>query len=400
MINRFEISRKAKELGLQSSTIEKDYVLGWILIGIQHHLKIKDSWVFKGGTCLKKCFFNRYRFSEDLDFTLMDPQHVNEETLRSILKEIAQWIYEQSGIEIPENLILLEPHRSLSVQCKLSYQGPLKQRAPYPTIKLDLTADEQIVLNPERRIVFHEYSDGPDETPQILSYSYEEIFAEKLRALAERARPRDLYDVVHLYQERYRLTNIEKLLESLKGKCAFKNMPLPNIATIERHPKKLELSSEWKNMLHHQVKELLPFDYFWGCLPDVFAWIYGKEGISQGENISLGSIVADNKGEQLIEKVKKALAAGADVNDDSRNGHRPLQIALADGHTEIARLLIEHGADLYFRDRSGKTPLQVAINHGQFQIADLLIKKGVPFNRNNLNLEFDYVQHYRYTLGP
>ena len=37
MINKFEIARIAKKHGLQSSTIEKDYVLGWILIGIQNH---------------------------------------------------------------------------------------------------------------------------------------------------------------------------------------------------------------------------------------------------------------------------------------------------------------------------------------------------------------------------
>ena len=72
MINKFEIARKAKEHGLQSFTIEKDYVLGWILIGIQNHPQTRDSWVFKGGTCLKKCFFNKYRFSEDLDFTLLN----------------------------------------------------------------------------------------------------------------------------------------------------------------------------------------------------------------------------------------------------------------------------------------------------------------------------------------
>ena len=85
MINKFEIARKAKEFGLQSSTIEKDYVLGWMLIGIQNHPQTKDSWVFKGGTCLKKCFFNQYRFSEDLDFTLMDPQQMKEEVLRRIM---------------------------------------------------------------------------------------------------------------------------------------------------------------------------------------------------------------------------------------------------------------------------------------------------------------------------
>jgi len=30
------------------------------------------SWAFKGGTCLKKCYFETYRFSEDLDFTLTE----------------------------------------------------------------------------------------------------------------------------------------------------------------------------------------------------------------------------------------------------------------------------------------------------------------------------------------
>ena len=32
---------------------------------------LRESWLFKGGTCLKKCF-ETYRFSEDLDFTLTD----------------------------------------------------------------------------------------------------------------------------------------------------------------------------------------------------------------------------------------------------------------------------------------------------------------------------------------
>ncbi|MFI5334720.1 MAG: nucleotidyl transferase AbiEii/AbiGii toxin family protein [Chlamydiales bacterium] len=277
MINKFEVFRKASELGLQASTIEKDYVLGWMLMGIQSHSITKDTWVFKGGTCLKKCFFNRYRFSEDLDFTLVDPQQVSEKKLRYILTEIAEWIYEHSGIEIPKELISLDPHRSLSIQGKLSYRGPLKQPIPYPSIKLDLTANEQIVLAPERRVVFHEYSDSPNEPPRILSYSYEEIFAEKLRALAERARPRDLYDVVHLYQERHRLTDIAKLLGSLQAKCAFKKVSMPNLSTLEQHPQKSEFLSEWNNMLHHQVKDLQPLDYFWNHLPAIFAWIYGKQ---------------------------------------------------------------------------------------------------------------------------
>jgi Nucleotidyl transferase AbiEii toxin, Type IV TA system len=54
--------------------VEKDYVLGWILAGIYGHEELAESWVFKGGTCLKKCYFETYRFSEDLDFTLREEE--------------------------------------------------------------------------------------------------------------------------------------------------------------------------------------------------------------------------------------------------------------------------------------------------------------------------------------
>jgi len=101
MIDKLEVLQLAKKLGLQNSTIEKDYVLGWVLMGIQNNPKTKESWIFKGGTCLKKCFFDEYRFSEDLDFTLVDASQMNEAFLMGILKTLSEWVYEEAGIEIP-----------------------------------------------------------------------------------------------------------------------------------------------------------------------------------------------------------------------------------------------------------------------------------------------------------
>lgn len=73
MIDRAELLRLADELGLEPRVVEKDYVLGWVLAGIFRDPLLANSWVFKGGTCLKKCYFETYRFSEDLDFTIRDP---------------------------------------------------------------------------------------------------------------------------------------------------------------------------------------------------------------------------------------------------------------------------------------------------------------------------------------
>jgi predicted nucleotidyltransferase component of viral defense system len=66
MIDKREILEAASSFSLLPNVVEKDYVLGWILAGINAHEELAESWVFKGGTCLKKCYFETYRFSEDL----------------------------------------------------------------------------------------------------------------------------------------------------------------------------------------------------------------------------------------------------------------------------------------------------------------------------------------------
>ena len=76
MIDRRELLASAGNPGLLPNVVEKDYVLGWLLAGIYNHPALKDSWVFKGGTCLKKCYFETYRFPENPDFTLPDDSHL------------------------------------------------------------------------------------------------------------------------------------------------------------------------------------------------------------------------------------------------------------------------------------------------------------------------------------
>lgn len=162
MIDRREILDTATRMSLTPHVVEKDYALGWMLAGIDNHPVLRETWLFKGGTCLKKCFFETYRFSEDLDFTLTDPSHLDEGFLKTAFTEIGAWIYEQTGIEVPADKqsfdIYENPRGNLSCQGKLSYRGPVATR-DLPRIKLDLTADERVVLAPVRVSVFHPYTD-------------------------------------------------------------------------------------------------------------------------------------------------------------------------------------------------------------------------------------------------
>ena len=67
MIGRPEIQRLAREGGVDERTQERDYVLTWLLAGMANQ---DMGLVFKGGTCLRRCYIRDYRYSEDLDFTL------------------------------------------------------------------------------------------------------------------------------------------------------------------------------------------------------------------------------------------------------------------------------------------------------------------------------------------
>ena len=167
MIQRREILDTASTLGLRPQVVEKDYVLGWVLAGIYQHAALAEHWIFKGGTCLKKCYFETYRFSEDLDFTVTEPSQIQEEFLSNAFQEIAEWIYESAGIEIPQALqefqVFTNPRGTVSCQGKLSYRGPIAPRSGgLPRVKLDLTQDELLVLPPAEHVIFHDYSDAPE----------------------------------------------------------------------------------------------------------------------------------------------------------------------------------------------------------------------------------------------
>ncbi|MCD4741534.1 MAG: nucleotidyl transferase AbiEii/AbiGii toxin family protein [Desulfobacteraceae bacterium] len=270
-----EFSRK---FGLRANVVEKDYVLGWVLAGIFNHTKIAADWVFKGGTCIKKCYYETYRFSEDLDFTLTDSSLLEEKFLVNSLKGVSEWIYDASGIELPKDLIRFEIYQNnrggISAQGRIGYRGPLQPRGDLPRIKLDLTIDEIQVLEPVVRNVHHVYSDYPGDGIQIKCYCFEEVFAEKIRSLAERERPRDLYDVVLLYRYDKLRANKDIILSTLEKKCKFKNIPVPTMDTLQNRAEREELEAEWENMLAHQMASLPAFKQFWTEISQVMEWLH------------------------------------------------------------------------------------------------------------------------------
>ena len=99
MITRADIVERVTEWGLTEEVIEKDYVLGWLLWGIGTDPDLSRTWVFKGGTCLKKCYIETYRFSEDLDFTVLPGGPFRPEEVQPLIERCLVRIANESGID-------------------------------------------------------------------------------------------------------------------------------------------------------------------------------------------------------------------------------------------------------------------------------------------------------------
>ena len=277
MIRKQDILDRATEWGLRPDVVEKDYVLGWLLAALALHDEARSTWIFKGGTCIKKCYFETYRFSEDLDFSLKPGTPYSESALRAILVALTRIAGDLSGIRFPEDLVTIRQRRNQqnqpTFQGRVAYSGPLAFPG-MPRVLFDITQHEPVLEAPSQRSVFHPYPDNLPDGVQVHACSLNELIAEKTRALYERTRPRDLYDVVYLLENQPHAFGFSQAHEVLRKKCAVKNLQAASSAELLRIVQtNEELRSEWSNMLAHQLPALPDLDSILLRLPPLIQWV-------------------------------------------------------------------------------------------------------------------------------
>lgn len=235
MIPENEIRKIARINEVPITTIERDYAQNWLL-------NYLPEMVFKGGTCLRKIYFENYRFSDDLDFTLSKNLKIQE--LKDDIKDSIEKSSEKSGINFLDEFKIEEVINGYAL---VIYFRIIRTSGDPLKIKLDITKKEKekIINKPLKKLIRHSYSDKLNK--KILVYSLKEIFAEKTRSLFERTRPRDLYDVWFLKEK----IEFDKTL--FKKKCSFKKLD-PKISELIR--RKTDFINSWENSLKHQLREV------------------------------------------------------------------------------------------------------------------------------------------------
>ncbi len=238
---------------IPEAVLERDYCLAWFLAMLSQS-PLKGILAFKGGTALKRCYFDDYRFSEDLDFTLLRPMPLEE--ILHHLETLDANIHEASGIRFAFDRLDRHGHVN-SHTFYLNYDGPLPAQN---SVKVDITIEESITRPCVDRSVLRSYPEFTDvpEGRQITVYSLDEIAIEKIVALADAARtePRDLYDLWYLTSDD--TVEVLSLHNGIREKLRFRGKPFDGIqAAIGT--KEGRLRTLWAARLAQQMSRLPEF---------------------------------------------------------------------------------------------------------------------------------------------
>ena len=267
MILQKEIATIAAQKGVVKSTIDKDWALGHFIDSIFSIPELRQKLIFKGGTCLKKCYIPDYRFSEDLDFTSTDKDFI---LTGKHLDNISAFL--EQRVEMPTHIDSLKElkfkDKLTGYEAIIKFWGsdhPRNDSPPAPQrwqtkVKIEIILYELILFPVSYRDVVHSYSDKLTENAlQVPCYSIEEVLAEKIRSLIQRSytAPRDFYDIWYL-SKHFPELDYKLIADAFHKKLAFKGHSFSAVEQLINSENDKHLSTAWKNSLAHQITGELP----------------------------------------------------------------------------------------------------------------------------------------------
>ncbi|MEM2913180.1 MAG: nucleotidyl transferase AbiEii/AbiGii toxin family protein [Candidatus Bathyarchaeia archaeon] len=255
------VSEKSEVKNLE--LIEKDIILHKILRDI-YLSNTGRSYLFKGGSCLVKCYFGYYRFSVDLDFTWRNQEDWRNLGKRRLRNEFLMRISNFGFIlEKARGQFNLEFKPKLEEKRYLEFGGGGRMATfmlwrDSDLIKIQVNYVERILFKPKTMIV-KTLLDGTelrsDEEAyfkdflefyspfQLNVYDEREILCEKVRAILTRRaqKIRDLYDLFILQKHGFYAGDLKnEILEKIRASLYYKKYR----DALEKNKERLELTGE------------------------------------------------------------------------------------------------------------------------------------------------------------
>jgi hypothetical protein len=225
MISTTALKKITQQTGLTLYQQEKDYLLKLFLYN--YYNTFNDA-IFKGGTCLNYVY-GLPRFSEDLDFNISIPSDKFKKQTHSVIKTI-----KQTGLT---PYLIKEERFTHAYTCEIGINGPLYKGTELSRNKIRIDAGKRIgtALPTLWKIIKSEY---PETKNHFLVHTMneEELLVEKIIAMMNRDKGRDLYDIWFLLEKG---TNLNKKLFKQKTNTPFTIDAIPTQKTYQRDITKL-----------------------------------------------------------------------------------------------------------------------------------------------------------------
>lgn len=237
MITIEELKKYKTKQNFNLGQVEKNYIHTAVLFAISK--TCPEKLIFKGGTCLMLCY-GLDRFSEDLDFNLIE-ENTN---LESILENIKIFL-EDYDIKIDYKI-----ENNKFQETYIYFYGPLFKNTNNTRckIKVDFSKRNDYVNKIVVR-VNHSYIEFP--LFYINALPTQEILSEKVRAIMTREKARDVYDLYYLVAK-----NTEIDIELIKEKLKFYNETWSLNKFIEKLENKEKI---WKTELPQLILNVPDF---------------------------------------------------------------------------------------------------------------------------------------------
>jgi predicted nucleotidyltransferase component of viral defense system len=225
-----------------SAMVEQDLIISRALVCMYQHPKIRSSLLFRGGTALNKLYIKPpARYSEDLDFVQVNAEPIGE-TIDAIRSVLDTWL----GI----------PKRKMTERSvKLTYKYQTIDNIA-AKLKVEINTTEHFNVLEPVDYDFRVDSKWFSGDSVICTYHIDELMATKIRALYQRRKGRDLFDIWHVIT--HDLFNLEKSLGILEKYNKYNKQNITR-AMFEQSFFEKQQDAGFRN----DTVGLLPVDYDW-----------------------------------------------------------------------------------------------------------------------------------------
>lgn len=223
--------------------VEQDLIICRALCDLFNAPALRDGIAFRGGTAIHKLLFQKpLRYSEDIDLVQVTAGPIGPtiDAVRDALSWLGKCRSEQAGHSV---------HLTFRFAPEADPQSSLK-------LKVEINTREHESLLGVRRYPFSVHSDWYHGKTEIVSYETEELFGTKLRALLQRRKGRDLFDLAQGLDQLQ--LDPAKLLSSFEHYLAIEGQSITRAVAEQRMLEKLAHS------LTEDVALLLPADTTFG----------------------------------------------------------------------------------------------------------------------------------------